>query len=127
MSRQPSWSWRIIHWQRPLKWDVVWGMVHRLVADLSLVTVIFETRVTRSRIQYRIGADPAHIEEVMRLVAELVPGVQLTTPTTSRSSSTWSSSTTLPSTQQTTNPPNPTDPPHHTQHHHSTSLPVPSS
>lgn len=84
MSRQPSWSWRIIHWPRPLKWDVVWDMVHRLVADPSLGTVIFETRATRSRIQYRIGADPAHIEGVMRLVADLVPGVQLTTPTVAR-------------------------------------------
>lgn len=84
MSTQSSWSWRIIHWPRPLRWDIAWDMVHRLVADPSLGTVIFETRATHSRIQYRIGADPARIETVARLVADLVPGVQLTTPTAVR-------------------------------------------
>ena len=79
MSRQTSFTWRIAHWPRPLRWPTVLEAVHRLVADPTLGTLAFETRATPAELQFLIGADQGKIRAVGELLGDLVPGLCLTT------------------------------------------------
>lgn len=79
MSRQTSFTWRIAHLPRPLRWPTVLEAVHRLVADPTLGTLTFETRATPAELQFLIGADQGKIRAVGELLGDLVPGLCLTT------------------------------------------------
>jgi len=58
---------------------MVQQLMHRLVADPGLGSLVIETRATNETIRFQIAADVGCIRVVESLLGELVPGMQTVT------------------------------------------------
>ena len=83
LHRQPALSWLTLHWPRTLDAGACLAVLRQLAADRRAGVVVIETTATAGEVSYRLGVNPAAVDDVGHLLRSLVADIEIT-PTTER-------------------------------------------
>ncbi len=66
--------WHEVYWPTPLDSRAVLVLLHRVAADGSRGTVVWESRGSDGRVRHLVGVERYHDAEVRQIITTLVPG-----------------------------------------------------
>ena len=83
LHRQPALSWLTLHWPRALDAGACLAVLRQLAADRRAGVIVIETSATGGEVSYRLGVNPAAVDDVRHLLRSLIAEIEIT-PTRER-------------------------------------------
>ena len=83
LQRRPALSWLTLHWPRTLDAGSCLAVLRQLATDRRAGVVVIETSAAAGEVSYRLGVNPAAVDDLRHLLHSLVADMEIT-PTAER-------------------------------------------
>ena len=83
LHRRPALSWLTLHWPRTVDAGSCLAVLRQLAADRRAGVVVIETSAAAGEVSYRLGVNPAAVDDLGHLLHSLVADIEIT-PTPER-------------------------------------------